>query len=253
MLSPVSVPGPGLPFRAPKRLVQIARSSAASWSRVWAIDRWGVGQVWAVAGSGSADVVSLMVLALLCTPCSTTARSNRMNVSRRPVLGVSYRLPAAPCVANACGPSLGPEQPVGVSLVVLALLCTSCSTTARSNRMNVSRRHVLGVRYRLLVAPCVANECGPSPGPEQCVFVPFLSFSLCCATPFTTTARSNRTTFMRRHVAGSGRVGPGVARILATLWAVGSGRRPCAGGACGGGWFWLCFSTRALQRLVQIT
>jgi hypothetical protein len=115
-------------------------------------------------------------LALLCFPCSTTARSNRMNVSRRPVLGMSYRLLAAPCVANECDPSPGPEQCVVVFLVVLALLCTPCSTTACSNRTNFSRRHVLGVGYRLLAELCVASENGPSPGPEQCVFVPFCLF-----------------------------------------------------------------------------
>jgi hypothetical protein len=238
-------------------------------------------------------VVFLLVLTLLCTSCSTTARSNCMNFSRRPVLGVSYRLPAAPCVASENGPSLGPAQCVFVPFLVffalfrhpvlyngsfklhyfhaaargrvwtcrprrgtrlgkplggwfrsptvcgggwwrrmvLALLSTPCSTTARSNRMNFSQQHVQCVSYRLLVAPFVASECGPSLGPEQCVFVPFLSFSLCSATPFATTTRSNHTTFMRRHVAGSGSAGPGVARVRATLWAVGSVRRSCVGGA----------------------
>ncbi len=155
-------------------------------------------------------------------------------------------------MASENGPSLGPEECGVVFLVVFAVLSTPCSTTARSNRMNVSRRHVLGVGYRLPAAPCVASENGSSPGPEQCVFVPVLSFSLCCATLFATMARLNRTTFMRRHVAGSGRAGPGVARIFANLSLVASGRRSCVGGACDGGWFLPCFAPRALQRLVQI-
>jgi hypothetical protein len=60
--------------------------------------------------------------------------------------------------------------------VGLALLCTPRSTTTRSNRMNVSRRHVLGVGYRLPAAPCVASENGRSLGPEQCVVVPFFVY-----------------------------------------------------------------------------
>ncbi len=99
--------------------------------------------------------------------------------------------------------------------------------------------------------PTACSGCGPStaggPVRGQCVWAvartgtaccrACLSFSLCSATPCSSTARSNHTTFMRRHVAGSGGPGPGVACVRVTLWAVGSGCRPCVGSACDGGWF----------------
>jgi hypothetical protein len=66
--------------------------------------------------------------------------------------------------------------------------------------------------------PTARSGCGPSTagGPVRgkwawavavtgtVCFRAFWSFSLCSATPCSTTARSNRTTFMRRHVLGVG-------------------------------------------------
>jgi hypothetical protein len=46
-----------------------------------------------------------------------------MNVSQRHVLGVGYRLPAAPCLSSENGPSLGPEQCVVMSRFVYVALC----------------------------------------------------------------------------------------------------------------------------------
>jgi hypothetical protein len=114
--------------------------------------------------------------------------------------------------------------------VYRALVCQSTPQNGsfKSHEVQPPLRHVCG--------PSTAGawvKCGPTLGADQPISCPCLTASPAPATPFATMARLNRMTFSRLHVAGSVRAGPGVACVRATLWAVGSGRRPCVGGAHG--------------------